>query len=173
MPADFDNVTGGPANFTLTGQTIGHTSGGISATISPQNRPVNVDQFGVGECNIRHTGDEVRVTVPFAEWTAATVKEVYAPGRDQTASSGSDGAYLGIGRSSGFIYPTKAAQIVPFLSADAAKKLHFFRVTPVGEFEIAHNADDDRVFETEFAALIDENQTDGQLIGRIQVAAGA
>lgn len=168
MAADFDNVVGGPADFQLASTSVGHTAGGIEATISPQNRPVNVDKFGVGECNIRHTGDEVRMNVPFAEWVAAQIAEVYEPGNDQTAAGTTP--YMGIGRSAGYIYTAQTADIIPFLSADAAKKLIFNRVTPIGEFSLMFNSDDDRVFEVEYACLIKEDETDGELIGKIQVS---
>lgn len=165
MAKDVDNVLGGPADVEIDDTAIGHTQGGVSATIAPQNRPVNVDQFGSGECNIRHTGDEVRCTIPFAEWAAADVVHVYAAGNDST--SGSSGAYLGIGRSSGFIYTPKKVELIPLLTADAAKKLLFHRAAPIGDTEIMFNSDDDRIFNTEWACLVDESQTDGELIGQI------
>lgn len=164
---DFDNLTHGPAIFQLADTEIGHTHGGISCTITPQNRAQNVDQFGSSECNIIHTGDEVRMNVPFAEWTADTLAEVYEPGNNQTATSSAD--YLGIGRSSGYIYTTQDAKIVPRLTADAAKRIQMWRATPIGDFELMHNSDDDRIFEVEFACLVDESQTDGELIGKLQI----
>lgn len=172
MEPDFDNLTSGPAKFLLTDEEIGHTQGGIGATITPQNRMRNVDQFGEGECDIVHTGDQVRMSVPFCEWTMASLRESYAPGNDQTEAS-SGATYLGIGRSSGFIYPTQDAKIVPFLTADADKRCQFWRAAPIGEFELMHNSDDDRIFENEFACLVNEDKDDGELIGRLQLAAAA
>lgn len=165
---DFDNIVGGPAQFLLDDTEIGHTAGGISSKITPNQRMVTVDQFGNSECNVRHQGDVVRMTVPFAEWTVTTLPEVYNPGRDQTTGGGT-GKYLGIGRSAGYIYTTADAKIVPRLSADSAKKLQFWRATPIGEFELAFNNEDDRIFNTEFACLVDESKTDGELVGKILV----
>jgi len=161
------NITAGPAKVELAATEIGHTSGGVGFTITPQNRARNVDQFGSGEVDIIHTGDECRMTVPWAEWTADVLAEIYEPGNDQTGGTGT--AYIGLGRSAGYIYTTQAAQIIPRLSADAAKKIEVFRVTPIGEVSLTHNADDDRIFETEFACLVDESKTDGELIGKIYV----
>lgn len=169
MASDVDNVLGGPGYTTLGGTAIGHTQGGITAKISPKNRPVTVDQFGVSEVNIRHTGDESRMTIPFAEWAAATIAEIYNPGNDQTAGSGAN--YMGIGRSAGYIYTTQAAVIIPFLTAEAAKKISFHRSTPIGEFEVGFNNENDRIFNIEFANLVDESQDDGELIGKIEIAA--
>lgn len=165
---DFDNLTSGPAQFLLDDNEIGHTAGGISANISPINRMRTVDHFGESAVGVVHQGDEVRLTVPFAEWAAATLAEVYNPGNVSNVSASSSG-YIGVGRSSGYIYTTADAKIVPRLSADTAKKLQFWRATPIGELELQHNADDDRVFSTEFACLVDESKTDGELIGRIFV----
>ena len=163
---DIDNLTSGPAKVTLAATEIGHTSGGVGFTITPQNRARNVDQFGVGEVDIIHQGDECRMTIPWAEWTASVLAEIYEPGDDQTAATN---ALIGIGRTSGYIYTTQAAQIIPRLTADAGKLIDFARVTPIGEISFQHNADDDRIFETEFACLVDESKTDGQLIGSIQL----
>lgn len=166
---DYDNIIGGPAQFQLTDTEIGHTSGGISATISPQNRMRSVDEFGNSEVAVIHTGDQVRMTVPFSEWAAATLAEVYNPGNDQTAA-GSGAAYLGIGRSAGYIYTAQDAKIIPRLAANTAKRLQFYRATPIGELSIPFNNEADKILETEFACLTDEDQTDGELIGKLQLS---
>lgn len=163
---DVSNITSGPAQVTLASTEIGHTSGGVGFTVTPQNRPRNVDQFGVSEMAIIHTGDEVRMTVPWSEWTASVLAEVYEPGDDQT---GGTSGLIGIGRSAGYIYTTQAAQIVPRLSADSSKLIDLLKVTPIGEISLTHTAEEDRIFETEFACLPDETGTDGQLIGSIQL----
>lgn len=163
------NITSGPAQVTLATIEVGHTAGGVAFTITPQNRPRNVDQFGSGEVDMIHTGDECRMTVPWAEWTADVLAEIYDPGNDQTAGSATP--YIGLGRSAGYIYTVQAAQIVPRLTADANKLVDLNRVTPIGEISFNHQAEDDRIFETEFACLVDESATDGELIGRIQVSA--
>lgn len=163
------NVLGGPAKIQLDDSDVGHTNGGISCTITPENRIRNVDQYGPGGAvKIIHTGDNVRFTVPFAEWAADSLKELYNPGDDQTAAA-SGGTFLGIGRSAGYVYTDKNAKIVPFLSADAAKRVQFFKATPIGQVSIAFNNEADRISETEFAALIDESKDDGQLIGKLEL----
>ena len=76
------DIVGGPADVKLAGGTIGNTTGGVTATITPQNRERIVDQYGSTALAIIHTGDECRVTVPWSEWVAATLNEVYDPGTD-------------------------------------------------------------------------------------------
>jgi len=160
-----DNVLGGPAKIQLADADVGHTQGGMTVTISPQTRPVIVDQYGSSEIQIRHTGDNVRVSAAFAEWSADTVKNTYHLGTDST--SGSAGAYLGIGATAGALYGTQDLKVIPFLTADAAKLIQMFAATPIGELAINFNNDDDRLFETEFACLLDEAQTDGEWHGKI------
>lgn len=166
MAIDVSKVTHGPAQVDIAGTEIGHTAGGVTWTVTPQNRARNVDQFGSSEVAIIHTGDQVRATIPWAEWTAAVLAEVYAPGDDQTG--GSD-PFLGVGRSAGFIYPDQTLDIIPRLSTHSSKKIEIFKATPIGELSLNHNADDDRIFETEFACTVDESKTDGQLIGKLYV----
>lgn len=167
--SDFDNCVSGPADLLLDDDAMGHTEGGIEVTVTPNTRARNVDQFGSGECEIIHLGDEVRVMAPLAEWTAATLAAVYAAGNNQTAAS-SGSKYMGIGRSAGFIYPALDLKVVPLLSADAGKRFQFWRACPVGALTLTFdNAENDRLFESEFACLIDESKTDGELIGRMQL----
>lgn len=158
--ADKSKLVGGPANVELGGTSIGHTQGGVTATITPQNRGRVVDQYGSSWVDVIHTGDEVRISVPITQWEIAKLKELYNPGLDGTT-------YLGIGRSAGFIYTTKLLEVIPLLTADAAKKLTFFRATPIGQFAVGHNNDNDRVMQVDFAALVDPTKTDGFLIGKL------
>lgn len=165
---DYDQMVGGPAQFLLTDAEVGHTEGGISATITPQQRMRTVDQFGGGEVELIHTGDQVRLSVPFAEWTADVLTESYNPGYDQTAASGEK--YMGVGRSAGYIYTTQDAKIVPRLTANAGKQLQFWRASPIGNLELVHNNEADRIIEMEFACLVDEDQSnDGELIGKMNL----
>lgn len=166
---DVSNVCHGPANVQIADTDIGHTQGGVEATISPQNRARNVDQYGVGEVAIIHTGDEVRIMCPWAEITADVLAEIYNPGNDQTGSS-SGGDYIGIGRSAGYIYTTQDMKITPRLAAQANKRMQFYKTTPIGEFsQMFDGGESDRVFEVEYAAIIDPSQTDGELIGKIEL----
>jgi hypothetical protein len=167
--ANVGNVLSGPASALFDDQATGHTQGGIKSTVSPKNRARKVDKYGDGECDYIHLGDEVRITIPFAEFQAAELGTIYAAGSDQTAATGAK--FLGIGRSAGFIYADADLKIVPLLTADAAKKIQFFRVVPIGSIEQMFKAEDDRILSMEFAALVDEAATDGALIGKMFLTA--
>ena len=94
--------------------------------------------------------------------------EIYNPGDDQTASSGTK--YIGIGREAGYIYTTEAAQIVPRLSTHAAKLIDIHAITPIGQISLQHTAEADRIFEVEHACLVDESKTNGRQIAHIQLS---
>lgn len=170
MAVSVSNLTGGPAEFHLDDVRLSHTQGGIAFKCSPKQRMRVVDQYGSTPVDCIHTGDEVRVTAPMAEWTAALLAELYSPGNDQTAAS-TGSKYLGIGRSAGFIYTGGDVKVIPLLSANTAKKAQFYKCVQVGELEIMHNVEDDRVFKTEWAALgtpeTSPGTTDGQIVGKI------
>lgn len=161
------DIVGGPADVELGSEaseaTIGNTTGGVTATVTPQNRERIVDQYGSTALAIIHTGDEVRVTVPWAEWSQATLNEIYDPGTDA-------GTAKGVGRSAGYIYTTQAMDITPYLTADVAKTVAFYSTTPIGEVSMAFNNDDDRILEVEYAALADTAKTDGSLIGLLNLS---
>ena len=165
MAADFDNRIGGPADAQYAAATIGHTSGGIKITVTPEHHMVTVDQFGSSACNVRHNGETVRFTVPFAELVAGQLALLLASGDNQTAATAS--AHMGIGRTPGLIYTSAAFKAIPFLTADAAKLVEFFRVVPIGEINLNYQPEDEMVFEVEHAALVDESKSDGAYIGKI------
>lgn len=160
------NLSHGPAQVLFDAVDVGHTQGGVTVQVSPQNRMRQVDQFGEGELAAIHTGDQVRITIPFAEWTAIAMQNVYAPGL-LTAISATASGYLGIGRSAGYIYPTKECKVVPLVSTEAAKLSVWYRTCPIGEFELMHNSEDDRIYEVEHAALVDETKAEGERHGKI------
>lgn len=162
---DIDNVLGGPAKVQIDDADVGHTQGGMVVTIAPQTRPVIVDQYGSSEVQIRHTGDNVRTAVNYAEWAADTLVQAYHLGTDST--SGSSGAYLGIGATAGALYTPADLKVIPFLSAEAAKLINFTRAVAIGELAINFTNDDDRLFETEYACLLDEAESDGEWHGKI------
>lgn len=164
---DFSNVIGGPASCQLASTEIGHTQGGISATITPENRVVTVDEFGSSAVAIRHTGDAVEATARFAEWAADTLAEILESGNDQTAAVGAK--YMGVGRTAGYIYTTQQLDVIPLLTADAAKKLLIDRATCTGPIELNWDSQNDLIFETVFTGLVKEANTDGEHMGKIHL----
>lgn len=167
-----NNLVSGPAQFYNNAVLVSHTEGGIKCKISPKNRGRLVDRYGQSACDIVHQGDDVKVTVPFAEWSAAVLAVIYNPGNNQTAGTGggSGQRYIGIGRSAGYIYTPLPIQIVPFLAADALKYAAFYRAVPTGDFEVGYDNEKDRILSVDFACLVTDianSGTDGQLIGQL------
>lgn len=164
------SIISGPAQIDLDdGATVlGHTQGGITANITPEQRGRIVDQYGTSWCTVIHMGDEVRIQTPFAEIDANHIKAVYNPGRDQTGSSPS---YLGIGRDAGYEYTLRKMSVIPLASANTNKRLIFWKTCPIGQFTQMFNHEDDRLMDVEHAAIIDESKTDGERIGRFQLSA--
>lgn len=160
MATDVTKIVGGPADVQIADVSISHTQGGVTVTVTPKNRMRTVDQYGESPVAVIHTGDQCKVTAPFAEWTAAVLAQVYDPGVNNVA-------YLGVGRSAGFLYTPADLKVIPFLTADAAKKAQFPKAVPVGELSLAFNNDDDRVFNAEFEILADPAAADGELMGKI------
>lgn len=169
MPRDTEFVTGGPAKLLLSDAIVGHTEGGIAVSIAPQNRSRMVDEFGSSAVDQIHTGDDITVTAPLTEWTAATLIEVYEPGRDQLTVGSGNAPYLGLGRTGGYVYVAQDLKVTPFLTADANKRIQLFRATSVGEISLNHDADEDRIMSVQFRGLVDDEATDGELIGKMQL----
>lgn len=164
---DLSKLTAGPAYLKVGGDAISHTQGGVTINITPGNRNRTVDLYGDSPVAVIHTGDECRITAPLAQWTAVVLKAIYDPGADQTSSD----KYLGIGRSAGYIYQTKEVAVVPVAVTLAGMMAKFWKCCPVGQLELTHTYSDDRVFNAEFLALVDESKTDGQLMGALYLEA--
>ena len=160
-----NNLAEGPALFKKAGTALGHTAGGIDFDFKPNIRMQVVDYWGKAGVNGINQGDDIKIKVPLAEWTAATLKASFGTGNDQT--TGSTGAYMGMGRSAGYVLTAFAVQIVPILASEAAQLIQLQRAIPIGELKLPFTADKDRIFETELAGLIDETQVDGEMVGKI------
>lgn len=172
MTLSVSALTGGPADVQIDDSSFSHTMGGTSITVSPQHRMRTVDKYGQTPIDVILQGEDVRVTAPFAEWKLETLQNVYSPGSD-SLSSNSGEEVLGIGRSAGFIFSKHDLKVIPFLTDDAGKKAQFYQAVQVGDIELSHNNEDDRVWNTEWVCLADpddnsgESPSDGGLIGQI------
>lgn len=166
MAADHTEIIGGPCEALVDAATVGHTAGGCSMTYTPQQREVVVDQFGSSPVNYRHTGHEVRATVPFAEWTATTIGLLYAGSVTLTDE-------MGVGRPAGSLLPDVDLKLVPFTAADVGKYVHVPRAVPIGAMTISYSNDQDTIFEQEYAGLIDPSLTAGQQMFTVGVDTGA
>mgnify|MGYP007073192314 CR=1 FL=1 len=163
------NVLAGPAEVHIDDSAIGETEGGITCTFTPEVHEINIDRYGAGVCAIRHSGETAAFTVPWDEWTAATMAKIYTSGNDQTAAM--TAPYIGIGRTAGFIYTGKDVKIKPILTAEVAKFAQIYKGVPLGELSIGFANDNNRVFEREFRAILDTAKTDGEMLGKVAVAA--
>lgn len=167
------NVIGGPASVTVGstsfsgGTNLGHTQGGVTATFTPEQREVLVDQFGSIPMRMRHTGDALVVTCPMAEYTAAVLGEMNESGNNQTAASGAK--YMGIGREATYYHTTQELMVTPLVSADAAKILGVYKATVTGAIDLAWSSEDETIVSLEFTALGKEDATAGELLGIVRL----
>lgn len=166
MPAALREITGGAAILQINNVDIGHSIGGISFKYTKGTRNRVVDRYGNSPVDVINVGDEASVTAPLAEWSEAVLAEVFQQGEDGTSDPT---PFMGLGRRAGTYYDKKPLKIVPIAVPDNTKYVELFACCPTGEIELVHNNEDDRVFNTEFIACIDESQDDGSLIGKVYV----
>lgn len=167
MSLNINNLTGGAVQVKVDDVAVAHTRGGVTVNINPEVREQTVDQHGNTAVGVVHVGDSVRCTVPYVQWDAATLREMYEPGYDSTASS-TGNEYLGVGRSAGFVYTARDLKFIPFVSTEQAKAIQFWRATPVGDLEIALTNEDDRILEREYVCMASpQNHSEGEFIGRL------
>lgn len=170
MSLNINKLIGGAVQVNVDGAAVSHTRGGVTVNITPETREQTVDQHGNTAVGVVHVGDSVRVTVPYVQWDAATLLEMYDPGLDATTSSSGGPEYVGLGRSAGYIYTARALVLLPFITSEQDKAIEFWRATPVGDLEIALTNEDDRILEREYVAMADpSNHNEGEFIGRLHL----
>lgn len=168
MAKSVANVLSSPAQVLLATADLGHTQGGVEVKISPKTRERKVDQFGETTVAVIHQGDEARAMTPLAEYVAATLAALFGKGNDQTAAA--TNKFIGFGASAGTVLTPADLKITPLLSSASAKLVNFFAAVPIGNFTLKYEDKSDIIFNQEWAAVLKESYTEGNMLGAIMLA---
>ena len=167
MAANVDNVKLGICDVTLGGSDIGHTKGGVELSITPDIHSVTVDKYGSSVVKAYEIGTAVEVKITCAEYQKDLIAKAIA---GSTLTAGSTKDQIGIGGTAGKELTASAMVLHPTAfgtSTDDDITLH--KVIPMGTM-LPFKVEEETVYEATFMALIDESQTDGEMIARFGTA---
>ena len=165
MAKDARNIQLGVCDVTYKGVDLGHTIGGVTVTYTPTYHETKVDQYGESVAKLFLVGETLEVEFNLAEWTLANWQNAIAMNTLQGDDSVSVGSIAGKNAS------TTAGLLVlhPIVNASTNRNddVSLYKAVSTGELKIEHKNDGEKVIPVKMQAIIDENRTDGNLLGFI------
>ena len=147
---------------------IGHTKGGCELTFEREFEDLTVDQYGTAPVEMALTGQNLMIKCYFAEPTVANISHANPEG---VYATGSGDAKVGFGRDAGYLMSNKAValRLHPRANAPSARNddIYIFRAVSSENVEMVYKIDEQRIIEVTYRALVDQDQIDGQRLGRI------
>jgi hypothetical protein len=167
--ADARKIQLGPASVSIYHPTLGtvdlgHTIGGVTATYTPEFYESKVDKTGSSVVEQFLVGERMKVEGNLAEWALNNLRALINGGTLQGDDSVSVGSVVGKKASD------NAFMVVvhPLATGDSRDyDVTLFKAVSVGELKLEHKADGEKVLPFVFDGLIDENRTDGSMLGFI------
>lgn len=162
--ADVRNIQLGPCTVTYKGRDMGHTIGGVALTYTPEFYDSKVDKFGSSIVEKFLTGESLKAEFSLAEFILANWQDAI----NQSTLQGDDS--VSIGSTAGKKASLNGGLLVLHpVSAGSAKDydVSIYKAVSVGELKIEHKTDGEKVLPLEMVGLIDENRSDGNMLGFI------
>lgn len=163
--ADATKIQLGPCSVTANGVDLGHTIGGVIVTYAPEFHETKVDKFGNSVVEQRLLGERLRAEGNLAEWSLANLQRVINQSNLQGDDSVSVGSVAGKRASANafhlVLHPLEYAASVRDYDIAITKAVSN------GELAIEHRPDGEKVLPFVFDGLIDENRSDGSMLGFI------
>lgn len=149
-------------------QFLGYTMGGITFTFEREWMDLVADEYGNAPLDMALTGQDLKIKAVLAEITTENVSRAIPEG--SYAENGSD-SKLGGGRKSGLLASSVEAtlRLHPrrYEPDERNEDIYVWKAVSYDNVELNYKADEQRVLEVTFRALVDESQPDGQKLFRI------
>lgn len=164
--ADATKIQLGICDVTYKGVNLGHTIGGVTVTYSPDYHETSVDAYGSSVVEKFLVGERLKAKVNLAEFTIANLQNAINQGTlqgDDAVSVGSKaGKRASINGGILLLHPINSP-------ANDTRQfdVSIYKAVVTNELAIEHKNDGEKVLPVEFEGLIDENRTDGNMLGFI------
>lgn len=149
-------------------QYLGHTKGGVIFTFEREFEELTVDQYGSAPVEMALTGQNLMIKAYLAEVTNENVSHAAPEGT--FAGTGSN-SKVGFGKDAGYLMSNSAValRLHPKSELPSARNsdVYLHRAVSVENVELPFKIDEQRILEVTWKALVDEDQPDGQRLGRI------
>lgn len=163
--ADATKIELGPCSVTYKGVDLGHTIGGVVVTYTPEYYESKVDKFGSSVVEKYLVGERLMAETNLAEFTLANLQQAIG----QSTLQGDDS--VSVGSIAGKKASEKAGLLVLHPLAKAASDrnsdVSIYKAVVTGELKLEHKNDGEKVLPVQFDGIIDENRSDGNLLGFI------
>lgn len=161
--ADVRNIQLGVCSVTRNGTDLGHTTKGVVVTYKPTFHDTKVDKYGDTLAEQFLTGEELSAKFDLAEFTLANL-QVALPNSTAVADDS-----VSIGSIAGRKQSAHAATWVFHPLVNAATNYNddftIYKGVVVNEVAIEHKNDGEKLIPVEVKGLVDENRSDGNLLG--------
>lgn len=163
--ADATKIQLGPCSVTYKGVDLGHTIGGVTVTYTPEYYETKVDKFGSSVVEKFLTGERLMAECNLAEFTLANLEVAIAKGTQVADDSVSIGSVAGkrASETAGLLVLHPLALAASDRNSDVA----IYKAVVTGELKLEHKNDGEKVLPVQFDGLVDENRSDGNLLGFI------
>ncbi len=163
--ADATKIQLGVCSVTYKGVDLGHTIGGVTVTYTPEYHETKVDKYGSSVVEKFLVGERLVAKGSLAEWTLANLQVAISQGTLQGDDSVSVGSIAGKKASL-----TAGLLVLHPIAAGASVRdydVSIYKAVVTNELSIEHKNDGEKVLPVEFDGLVDENRTDGNMLGFI------
>lgn len=163
--ADATKIQLGVCSVTYKGVDLGHTIGGVTVTYAPEYYESKVDKYGSSVVEKFLVGERMSAKASLAEFTLANLQQAIA----QSTLQGDDS--VSVGSNAGKKASEKAGLLVLHPIAAGASVRDYdcaiYKAVVTNELTIEHKNDGEKVLPVEFDGLVDENRSDGNMLGFI------
>lgn len=163
--ADATKIQLGPCSVTFKGRDMGHTIGGVTVTYSPDYYETKVDKFGSSVVEKFLVGERMSAEANLAEFTLANLQDAI----NQATLQGDDS--VSVGSTAGKKASANAGLLVlhPLAYASTVRDydVAIYKAVVTSELKIEHKNDGEKVLPVTFDGLVDENRSDGNMLGFI------
>lgn len=163
--ADATKIQLGPCSVTYKGRDMGHTIGGVTVTYTPEFHETVVDKFGSSVVEKFLVGERMTAEANLAEFTLANLQDAI----NQSTLQGDDS--VSVGSTAGKKASANAGLLVlhPLAAGSGVRDydVAIYKAVVTSELKIEHKTDGEKVLPVVFDGLIDENRSDGNMLGFI------
>lgn len=147
---------------------IGHTKGGIEFSFERDFEDLTHDQGGETPVEMALKGNNLTFKAMVAEATTYNLNLAIPEGK---FNDGSISESLGLGTDSGYLLRQNAVQMRLHprnkAASDYTEDIYIWKAVSSESVELGYKIDEQRILEVTFRALYDDQQPDGQRLGRV------
>lgn len=163
-----DNLRIGDCDVFLNEVSLGQTKGGVEFEFEREFEDLTVDKFGNMPLDMALRGQNLTIKINLAEITTYNLEKAIPEGRYAFTAGDSK---IGLGTQSGYLLYQDAAllRLHPRRNSptNLNEDIYIWKAVSVDTVGMAYKIDEQRIIPITFRALVDENQADGEHLGRV------